>query len=275
MQHMNQKERTVNPIMAFSQSANGNRRSSIRQRGFTLVELLVVISIIALLLSILMPALSQVKKKAQSVICRNNLRQIGIGSLMYAQNNKDTFVPFYSGNGIDQKSWIVKLMKDRHFYTDNQIAYISGLDILFCPSHKLPIPPPISSYPTHDPKLYAIYAGTISYGMSITLATDPVTSVFTPVKLTQIAQPAATIEVTDAMNRDPATKQVTGCFYLRPYYNYGMANASIRHEGACNVVWVDGHVTSVKATNTKDERSIYDQKALTDSSMASNYWDWK
>ena len=112
--------------MTFSQSTNGNRQSSIRRTGFTLVELLVVISIIALLLSILMPALSQVKKKAQSVICRSNLKQIGTGSLMYAQNNKDMFVPYYSGNGIDQKSWIVKLMKDRHFYTDNQIAYISG-----------------------------------------------------------------------------------------------------------------------------------------------------
>jgi prepilin-type N-terminal cleavage/methylation domain-containing protein/prepilin-type processing-associated H-X9-DG protein len=261
--------------MTFSQSANGNRRSSIRRTGFTLVELLVVISIIALLLSILMPALSQVKKKAQSVICRNNLRQIGIGSLMYAQNNKDAFVPYYSGNGIDQKSWMVKLIKDRHFYTDNQIAYISGIDILFCPSHKLPIPPPINTYNTHEPKLYAIAAGTISYGMSIVLATDPVTSLLTPVKLTQILQPASTIEMTDTMYKDPSTKQVTGCFYLRPYYNYGMANATARHEGACDVLWVDGHVTSVKAANAKDERAIYDQKALTDSSMTSNYWDWK
>ena len=111
--------------------------------------------------------------------------------------------------------------------------------------------------------------------MSIALAINPATGVFLPAKLSQIAQPASTIEMTDTMFKDPSTKQVTGCFYLRPYYNYGQANATTRHEGSCDVLWVDGHVTPVKATNIKDERTIYDQKALTDSSMTSNYWDWK
>ena len=219
--------------------------------------------------------MSQVKKKAQSVICRSNLKQIGTGTLMYAQNNKDAFVPYYGGELINQKGWYVRLMKDRHFWSDNAIAYISGLDVLFCPSHKLPIPPAIGAYPTHDSKLYAVYGGTISYGMSMSLAINPDTGVFLPAKLTQIAQPAATIEVTDCQHRDPASKQVWGCFYLRPYYNGGLDGACIRHEGACNVVWVDGHVTLVKATKPKDERTIYDQKALTDSGMTSNYWDWK
>ena len=105
--------------MTFSQLTKGNRRSSIRRTGFTLVELLVVISIIALLLAILMPALTKARRQGQSVVCRNNLRQIGIGTLMYAQNNQDTLPPFYGGNLINQKSWMVRLMKDRHFWSDN------------------------------------------------------------------------------------------------------------------------------------------------------------
>ena len=57
-----------------------------RKRGFTLVELLVVIAIIALLMSILVPALSRARKQAKAVVCRSNLRQIGLGLMFYADD---------------------------------------------------------------------------------------------------------------------------------------------------------------------------------------------
>lgn len=63
-----------------------------RTRAFTLIELLVVIAIIALLLSILLPALKEVKKQAQTVICRSNVRQIGLAANLYAEAN-DTYLP--------------------------------------------------------------------------------------------------------------------------------------------------------------------------------------
>jgi prepilin-type N-terminal cleavage/methylation domain-containing protein/prepilin-type processing-associated H-X9-DG protein len=62
------------------------------RRGFTLIELLVVISIIALLLAILMPALQKVKKQAQATTCLSNLRQIGVATELYANDN-DLFIP--------------------------------------------------------------------------------------------------------------------------------------------------------------------------------------
>jgi prepilin-type N-terminal cleavage/methylation domain-containing protein len=62
----------------------------IRTKAFTLVELLVVISIIALLLAILMPALNKVRMQAQLVTCLSNEKQISLAVFMYANDNKDT-----------------------------------------------------------------------------------------------------------------------------------------------------------------------------------------
>jgi prepilin-type N-terminal cleavage/methylation domain-containing protein/prepilin-type processing-associated H-X9-DG protein len=56
-----------------------------RQPGFTLIELLVVIAIIAVLMGILMPVLHKAREQGKDVICRNNLKQIGLGANLYAQ----------------------------------------------------------------------------------------------------------------------------------------------------------------------------------------------
>jgi prepilin-type N-terminal cleavage/methylation domain-containing protein/prepilin-type processing-associated H-X9-DG protein len=75
------------------------------RRAFTLVELLVVIGIIALLISILLPSLSRAREQANAIKCLNNLRQLGLGFVMYANNNRG-FLPNSPSSGWRKEDFI-------------------------------------------------------------------------------------------------------------------------------------------------------------------------
>ncbi len=80
------------------------------RKGFTLIELLVVIAIIAILLAILMPAMSRVKEQARRSTCLSNLRQLGLAWVMYADENDDMLINGDTGEyGIhqDQTPWVL------------------------------------------------------------------------------------------------------------------------------------------------------------------------
>ncbi len=94
----------------------------VRRRGFTLIELLVVIAIIALLMAIMMPALSRVKGQAQKVMCRARLKEWGLMFKLYTDEHDGYF---NEGWGVGERTlWMNAL---RPYYKD-------GWDMLLCPT---------------------------------------------------------------------------------------------------------------------------------------------
>jgi prepilin-type N-terminal cleavage/methylation domain-containing protein/prepilin-type processing-associated H-X9-DG protein len=87
-----------------------------RKNAFSLVELLVVISIIALLLAILLPALSRARQQARGVICLSNLHQLGIAASAYVANNQGYYpIGYYNvtiGNELIAYAWDFTSIKD-------------------------------------------------------------------------------------------------------------------------------------------------------------------
>lgn len=79
------------------------------RNGFTLIELLVVVAIIALLIGILLPALSGARETAKSLLCSSRMRQVAIGWQIYADTNRDISVPAQPGRFNDERRNVYQL----------------------------------------------------------------------------------------------------------------------------------------------------------------------
>ena len=109
-----------------------------RHKAFTLIELLVVIAIIALLMGILMPALQMVKKQAQGIVCRSNLRQYGVATRIYLGANEGIFPDAFTWlfkDGVRGCEWhnASKTLIDNPELAGSLWPYLKDKDVHLCP----------------------------------------------------------------------------------------------------------------------------------------------
>jgi prepilin-type N-terminal cleavage/methylation domain-containing protein/prepilin-type processing-associated H-X9-DG protein len=197
------------------------------KRGFTLIELLVVIAIIAILAGLLLPALSRAKQRAKATQCLSNLRQLGLATVMYSEDNNDRLPESsHIPKGI---SWVASLPAYLS-YAVSATNLGGATNVYLCPVEK-----------RGSGRLYSFAANDFLLNY-VTLPANPVPVAFK----TQVSGPSDTLWMTESsenlLNQDHfhfAGSAVDGDGYLPKAF----ASQVIvrRHSGGANYLYLDGH----------------------------------
>ncbi len=211
------------------------------RNGFTLVELLVVISIISLLMAVLLPALTGARRQARRGVCSSNMRQICLAFNAYAQDNSDWIV-------------VAKDIRIDGVWNFELLRYISkkwtgGFDsakVWFCPEDKDPFPLGLPAY-WHDESLtsYAENGLYISSTMLGLLKLGPAGGY----KFMEVRQSSSAILLMETSywgnvyDWDSTAIQNYGGVIKDGHHR---ETSAFFHNGAMDVLYVDGHVGAIK-----------------------------
>jgi prepilin-type processing-associated H-X9-DG protein len=222
--------------------------------GFTLIALLVVISIIALLISILLPALAGARDAAVSINCANNNRQLLMAFKMYAADNDDYINAVYdlspSWNGvIDNRPWHERLLRF-HQYTKGN--YIDDPFMVDCPASDYTIKQSTAAYPTIDMN------GRQSQGTSGYDSLVPARYRYADLKAGE-SEVILVLDKDENLAGGSAPASQVGVLYLRdfPVHGYTFLDARARHMNNINVGYADGH-TETTPTKPLTDQGSYD-----------------
>jgi prepilin-type N-terminal cleavage/methylation domain-containing protein/prepilin-type processing-associated H-X9-DG protein len=209
-----------------------------KHKGFTLIELLVVIAIIAILAAILFPVFAQAREKARQATCLSNLKQIGLGAAMYAQDYDEHVLPVQTLGTDRRYYWWASF--DGTTRRDNEgllFPYMKSHQIQACPSFQ-------------DNKRNTLGLTGYGYNYNYLSPLMPPNYDVAPVSLARISTPAETVQMADSARLNTwayATPTLEGNTYLEPPSS-DFPTAHALHSGTISVLWVDGHVKAHQPT---------------------------
>jgi prepilin-type N-terminal cleavage/methylation domain-containing protein/prepilin-type processing-associated H-X9-DG protein len=229
---------------------NKHQASAVRNtRGFTLIEILVVVGIIALLAAILFPVLARVREGGKRTVCISNLKQLATAARMYSQDYAQTYMPIQLAAAADVSP------TNPYGWADAMQSYVKNIQLYQCPSetrppcgagHGLPVDPTLNKLKPADTTTTCGYT---DYMMNAALGEVMREQVKSPTQTILFTEGGGNMSrVTGNGCRTTAAGSATDAIFTSPFGCASTAAGVLdnrtgsRHLDGYNFAFADGHV---------------------------------